>query len=149
MLYVLGGGLKFAVMGPEILRRHLSDVGFPAAISIHVLTRSHYPVSLSSHEQACKDQAKHDHQLFLRVLIALGLSYAYEIVTGLLYSVSDMSVKVVGSFDWTDIAVYTIGAGCAVAILLIAQRDRKSTRLNSSHTEIYTLSLHDALPICE
>src|SRR5882672_1406715 len=27
--------------------------------------------------------------------------------------------------------------------------DRKSTRLNSSHTEIYTLSLHDALPIYE
>src|SRR5882672_10828449 len=26
-------------------------------------------------------------------------------------------------------------------------QDRKSTRLNSSHTEIYTLSLHDALPI--
>src|SRR5215211_7969477 len=25
--------------------------------------------------------------------------------------------------------------------------DRKSTRLNSSHTEIYTLSLHDARPI--
>src|SRR5476649_1770191 len=28
------------------------------------------------------------------------------------------------------------------------RRDRKSTRLNSSHTVIYTLSLHDALPIC-
>src|SRR5476649_818271 len=28
-----------------------------------------------------------------------------------------------------------------------SQGDRKSTRLNSSHTEIYTLSLHDALPI--
>src|SRR5882672_3572173 len=28
-----------------------------------------------------------------------------------------------------------------------AERDRKSTRLNSSHTVIYTLSLHDALPI--
>src|SRR5260221_443720 len=27
------------------------------------------------------------------------------------------------------------------------QRDRKSTRLNSSHTVIYTLPLHDALPI--
>src|SRR5476649_1521924 len=27
--------------------------------------------------------------------------------------------------------------------------DRKSTRLNSSHTVIYTLSLHDALPISE
>src|SRR5262252_2861912 len=30
---------------------------------------------------------------------------------------------------------------------VLAVRDRKSTRLNSSHTEIYTLSLHDALPI--
>src|SRR5882672_153309 len=30
----------------------------------------------------------------------------------------------------------------------MAPRDRKSTRLNSSHTVIYTLSLHDALPIC-
>src|SRR5476649_813495 len=29
------------------------------------------------------------------------------------------------------------------------RRDRKSTRLNSSHTVIYTLSLHDALPILE
>src|SRR5882672_8611212 len=28
-----------------------------------------------------------------------------------------------------------------------SHRDRKSTRLNSSHTVIYTLSLHDALPI--
>src|SRR5882672_6424759 len=28
------------------------------------------------------------------------------------------------------------------------KRDRKSTRLNSSHTVIYTPSLHDALPIC-
>src|ERR1044072_6916661 len=26
-------------------------------------------------------------------------------------------------------------------------RDRKSTRLNSRHTDIYTLALHDALPI--
>src|SRR5476649_460645 len=31
--------------------------------------------------------------------------------------------------------------------LLAKQQDRKSTRLNSSHTVIYTLSLHDALPI--
>src|SRR5437868_844440 len=28
-------------------------------------------------------------------------------------------------------------------------RDRKSTRLNSSHVSIYTLSLHDALPISD
>src|SRR5215204_1753064 len=31
--------------------------------------------------------------------------------------------------------------------VMVPMIDRKSTRLNSSHTEIYTLSLHDALPI--
>src|SRR5882672_9339333 len=30
---------------------------------------------------------------------------------------------------------------------ITSRSDRKSTRLNSSHTVIYTLSLHDALPI--
>src|SRR5882672_3271543 len=32
---------------------------------------------------------------------------------------------------------------------MIPSPDRKSTRLNSSHTVIYTLSLHDALPISD
>src|SRR5262252_5571602 len=32
---------------------------------------------------------------------------------------------------------------------MVVPGDRKSTRLNSSHTVIYTLSLHDALPISE
>src|SRR6202049_3627182 len=31
----------------------------------------------------------------------------------------------------------------------VLKQDRKSTRLNSSHTDIYTLSLHDALPISD
>src|SRR5476649_1813345 len=35
----------------------------------------------------------------------------------------------------------------AILFMLFGTVDRKSTRLNSSHTEIYTLSLHDALPI--
>src|SRR5882672_6903022 len=36
-----------------------------------------------------------------------------------------------------------------MAVAITTRPDRKSTRLNSSHTEIYTLSLHDALPICQ
>src|SRR5262252_4971354 len=35
---------------------------------------------------------------------------------------------------------------CSTSSMNLLQ-DRKSTRLNSSHTVIYTLSLHDALPI--
>src|SRR5882672_5588267 len=38
-------------------------------------------------------------------------------------------------------------AGCQQDSGFHQERDRKSTRLNSSHTVIYTLSLHDALPI--
>src|SRR5882672_7276681 len=38
-------------------------------------------------------------------------------------------------------------ASYAYTLLFAVDADRKSTRLNSSHTEIYTLSLHDALPI--
>src|SRR6476646_1422419 len=39
------------------------------------------------------------------------------------------------------------GLGATYAGLRVLDLDRKSTRLNSRHTEIYTLSLHDALPI--
>src|SRR5476649_676060 len=38
-------------------------------------------------------------------------------------------------------------AGDLAKMRALVTPDRKSTRLNSSHTEIYTLSLHDALPI--
>src|SRR5476649_275234 len=41
----------------------------------------------------------------------------------------------------------TLSRYCTCQMLVSNQVDRKSTRLNSSHTEIYTLSLHDALPI--
>src|SRR5438034_708337 len=34
-----------------------------------------------------------------------------------------------------------------ITLRRVSQPDRKSTRLNSSHTVISTLSLHDALPI--
>src|SRR5260221_715328 len=55
---------------------------------------------------------------------------------------------------WTNPALSTevhhAGIGpmkIVIAIIKPFKLDRKSTRLNSSHTEIYTLSLHDALPI--
>src|SRR5476649_2816189 len=41
----------------------------------------------------------------------------------------------------------TSGRRTSISPVTTLSSDRKSTRLNSSHTEIYTLSLHDALPI--
>src|SRR5476649_184983 len=45
---------------------------------------------------------------------------------------------------WISVSIQTLIPRCLPSI---ASLDRKSTRLNSSHTVIYTLSLHDALPI--
>src|SRR5947209_7163523 len=45
-----------------------------------------------------------------------------------------------------DLVMISYGA-FVHAGLRVAERDRKSTRLNSSHANISTLSLHDALPI--
>src|SRR4030095_8646464 len=42
---------------------------------------------------------------------------------------------------------FTTSAFAGSSLARAIRPDRKSTRLNSSHTEIYTLSLHDALPI--
>src|SRR5947209_4083346 len=46
-----------------------------------------------------------------------------------------------------DVSVAGIDACHALQQCAFAAADRKSTRLNSSHANIYTLSLHDALPI--
>src|SRR5260221_349896 len=46
-----------------------------------------------------------------------------------------------------DFSNCRMSAAKSLAEWLSGKPDRKSTRLNSSHTEIYTLSLHDALPI--
>src|SRR5260221_407678 len=46
-----------------------------------------------------------------------------------------------------DGALIQLAAGTIIMFSHQEDLDRKSTRLNSSHTEIYTLSLHDALPI--
>src|ERR687893_154786 len=47
--------------------------------------------------------------------------------------------------DWTLAAAWILLRSASP--MFRSYPDRKSTRLNSSHTEIYTLSLHDALPI--
>src|SRR5476649_534952 len=53
-----------------------------------------------------------------------------------------------GSLSFSALMISSVaGSTFRIASSRTACADRKSTRLNSSHTEIYTLSLHDALPI--
>src|SRR5438132_1214813 len=47
--------------------------------------------------------------------------------------------------EWENDVLMRFGSAAAGSLFEI--RDRKSTRLNSSHTVIYPLPLHDALPI--
>src|SRR5882672_3446091 len=63
-------------------------------------------------------------------------------------------------FGNSDLTISAIGLGCygmsgvygpaddAESIATIRRARSEEQRLNSSHTVIYTLSLHDALPIC-
>src|SRR5476649_2898435 len=52
-----------------------------------------------------------------------------------------------GSPQTPNCSRYARTAGkCCLSCGSSSRKDRKSTRLNSSHTVIYTLSLHDALP---
>src|SRR5476649_825926 len=70
---------------------------------------------------------------------------------GLCVCAAALSLTAVACGSSSSPAAPTVSAD--VVITMVGDRaaqsfsDRKSTRLNSSHTEIYTLSLHDALPI--
>src|SRR5882672_2728721 len=76
--------------------------------------------------------------------VVLGYLVGYWIIIGVLMPIY-YKLKVISIYTYLeqrfDIWSYRTGA----FVFLVG--DRKSTRLNSSHTVIYTLSLHDALPI--
>src|SRR5215218_6903128 len=63
----------------------------------------------------------------------------------------DVTSRFTGGLNFTPGLIFTVifFRSSEICGLSAARsgRDRKSTRLNSSHTVIYTLSLHDALPI--
>src|SRR5476649_1229723 len=83
--------------------------------------------------------------------VEAGLQQINVRAVGLMRTVSDIEETVIKTQAGTPIRIKDIGTvaqGPRIRLGQIAKAiDRKSTRLNSSHTVIYTLSLHDALPI--
>lgn len=128
MMYVVGCGLKFGVIGPRIVRFHLSDFGFPlmvseplAAIAIRSYRRAmpRDPWEIEAPRVVILQQ--------LAVGMGLVVSYLYEVLTGRLYAMSgERTATIVGKFDWHDILTYTIGAICGLIVLELRRRATKA-----------------------
>ena len=103
-LYPLGLGSKMALVGPDFLRWHIADIGFPVMVGLVFLrSRGYNPnVTWRTIQQ--------------RIGFGLLISYTYEIAVGRIIASLEGDVPHIGGFDWLDMAAYTIGAGLAIAL---------------------------------
>ncbi|HET9412375.1 MAG TPA: hypothetical protein VFO38_06090 [Candidatus Saccharimonadales bacterium] len=118
-LYGLGTGLKFAQVGPEWVRWHMGDIGFPlfAAVifSRGVAARFSWDRSMPKLERA--ERAVQYGGVWRRgALIGFVVSVGYEVLAGaIIFKLKqenpDSKEELgVGGFDWWDIAHYGLGA---------------------------------------
>lgn len=120
-LYPMGVGFKSAAIGPEFLRFHLSDIGFPVFVGYTMY--HHFRLGFEKNNPQLGHDALADMAQKLRhrkVALAVGLivSYGYEVFTGFLYGLRpDMEPWLVGDFDWWDIVNYTLGAALCYLLL--------------------------------
>jgi hypothetical protein len=121
-LYPVGVGFKVAVIGPEFVRFYLSDIDFSLSLG-YVLFERFWHRS-SQHRAELNRLHWTDQSLMIlryrrnALIAALFMSYAYETFVGVFYSLNkDISVQLIGSFDWWDMLMYTLGAGLGIVIL--------------------------------
>lgn len=105
-LYPLGLGAKVAGFGSEFLRWHVADIGFPVIIGYGVLLH----LATNRHGYTWRIAQK-------LMVVALMMCYAYEVAAGQLVTRFAQHNQLIGSFDWVDIAAYTIGALAAIACM--------------------------------
>lgn len=105
-LYPLGLGSKMALVGPDFLRWHIADIGFPVMVGLVFLrSRGYNPnVTWRTIQQ--------------RIGFGLVLSYGYEIAAGRMVASleGEKEIPYIGGFDWVDIVAYTIGAVLAIGL---------------------------------
>ncbi len=124
-LYPMGVGFKASVTGPEFLRWHLSDIGFPVFVGF--VLYQHFRSGFEKNNPDLGKDVLADTAQALRhrkalLVIGLLISYAYETFTGMLYRLRpDMKAELVGKFDWWDIVNYTLGAALCYGLLVIWQ----------------------------
>lgn len=118
-MYVVGNGFKMLILGPQFLRWHLSDFGFPAFIgfmlSVHGRVLKH---SRSEQITVAMHKLRVAKNVFRTTCIAIGLAVCYEVFVGILFRSAgdrvDTKQLFVGNFDWLDILAYCVGGTVAL-----------------------------------
>jgi hypothetical protein len=124
-LYPMGVGFKASVTGPEFLRWHLSDIGFPVFVGF--VLYQHFRSGFEKDnpdigKDMLADTAQRLRHRKALLVIGLVVSYTYETFTGMLYRLKpNMKAELVGKFDWWDIVNYTFGAALCYSLLVIWQ----------------------------
>lgn len=138
-LYPIGVGFKATLIGPEFLRFHLSDIGFPVFVGF--MLYHHFRSGFEKNnpdlgKDQLADMAQELRQRKMASIIGLGVSYAYECFAGLLYRLRpDMEVQLVGDFDWWDIVNYTLGAVLCYMLLVVWQIAVRNAQQAAAHVQ--------------
>lgn len=139
-LYPMGVGFKLLVLGPQFLRFHLSDFGFPislgVALGLHAAIRYTSPAARGDYVALTERLVAQLSVKRYMLIVALVLSYGYELFEGYFYAGPGKGTEVhlVGSFDWMDMLMYTLGFGVAYLLLCVA-----SQRAHTYRREEYAL----------
>lgn len=125
--YPIGLGFKLIGIGPDFVRFHLADIGFP--LFAGWITTQFMEMGYMRSAKKYGESADSGHLLQTRVsLMKFGLiagllfSYAYESGIGYLYSRTDVQAQYVGRFDIIDMVMYTLGAGAGFVMLRLQSR---------------------------
>ncbi|SRR6266550_350021 len=120
LTYAVGVGLKITGIGPDFVRFHLSDVGFPLLLGGALADRA---IRLYKRNRPSGLPERVTPMLLrlrmLSVVFALVLSVGYEVLGPQVLYASHPGAKamLVGRFDWLDITAYCLGVVLGVAIL--------------------------------
>ena len=125
--YPIGLGFKITSLGPDFVRFHLGDIGFPlfaGLITTQFATAGYMRGVKKYGEPADVSERVRARVSLMKFGLTFGLilSYGYEAGVGYLYSRTDVQAQYVGRFDFIDIAMYTLGAVGGFTILHLQSR---------------------------
>lgn len=120
-LYPIGLGFKFLMVGPDFLRFHLTDIGFPVSVGLLLFVKYSWGLRKSPYYQSL--DVVTEQRLLQRIrrnfmVLGLLLSYGYETAIGIFYQLHpDKTPILIGNFDWDDMLMYSLGGLAGFSLL--------------------------------